>query len=129
MDLDHLTGEAIGGWQHVVQSIETLLSTRIDTRVFRREFGSRVPEHIDAPMNDQTVLSLYVAAAEAIEIWEPRFEPRSVVLEAGPDGHAQLRLDGVYLPRGHLGDTSVATDGERAIRLTAASDGSWRNAA
>jgi phage baseplate assembly protein W len=63
MDLNHETGAAVEGWDHVVQSIQTILTTRLNSRVFRREFGSEVPALVDAPMNDANVLALYVAVA------------------------------------------------------------------
>ena len=73
MDLDLATGGAISGWPHVVQSIETLLSTPRGTRVFRRDFGSELLAHLDGPQSEAGLMGLYVALAEALEIWEPRF--------------------------------------------------------
>ncbi|WP_068305290.1 GPW/gp25 family protein [Pararhodobacter sp. CCB-MM2] len=117
MDLDHETGGAITGWDGVMQSILTILSTPLDTRVFRREFGSKVPELIDAPMNDAGILALYVAVAEALEKWEPRFELTDVTLEGAATGVLTLSLSGNYRPRAHLGDLSSVLDETRAVRI------------
>lgn len=103
--INRRTGKVLTDWEHVVQSLEVILTTRVVTRVMRREFGSDVPKLIDAPANDLSLLLFYVTAAEAIDLWEPRFELLEVNFEAaGPDGKTALLLMGNYLPRGHLGD-------------------------
>ncbi|MFV0385662.1 GPW/gp25 family protein [Paracoccus sp. (in: a-proteobacteria)] len=117
MDLNHDTGGAIDGWAHVVQSIQTILSTRRNTRVFRREFGSEVPALVDAPMNEASILALYVAVAEALERWEPRFELTDVAVDAAAKGVIVMRLTGNYRPDAHRGDLSTAAGGTRTIRL------------
>jgi hypothetical protein len=95
----------LSGVDHVLQSIGVILTTRPGTRVERRAFGSDIPGLIDQPMNEQTILSMFVAAAEAIDRWEPRFRLTHVdVPKAGPDGALRLAIEGYYLPGGHLGD-------------------------
>jgi len=42
------TGRASGGLQHLYQSIAKILTTPVGTRVKRREFGSELPELVDA---------------------------------------------------------------------------------
>lgn len=59
-------------------------------------------------MNDATILQVFVACAEAIQKWEPRFRlDRVTIGEAGADGKIGLNLFGTYYPRGHLGDFTV----------------------
>ncbi len=118
MDLNHDTGGSVEGWDHVVQSILTVLSTRLNTRVFRREFGSEVPSLIDAPMNEAGILSLYVAVAEALGRWEPRFELTDVSVDASANGIVTMVLTGNYRPNAHRGDLSTVEDGNRAVRVT-----------
>jgi len=65
MDLNHTSGGIVEGWTSVVQSMQTILTTRINTRPFLRAFGSEVPELIDAPLNEISLMELYVAVAEA----------------------------------------------------------------
>lgn len=101
------TFEPLGGWDHVVQSINDILTTQVGERVMRRDYGSRIPELIDKPMNQETILDLYVATYEAIDRWEPRFQIEHVTLvEGNPDGRATLECIGIWFPRGHLGDFS-----------------------
>ncbi len=66
------TGEPISEEAHIAQSIVDILTTRIGTRVMRRDYGSLVPELIDQPANEANRLRLYAASAVAIMQWEPR---------------------------------------------------------
>jgi len=129
MDLNHDTGGVVEGWDSVVQSIQTILATRLNTRVFRRDFGSEVPALVDAPMNDANVLALYVAVAGALENWEPRFELSDVQIEGAADGIITMVLSGVYHPNAHLGDLSTVRDETRAIRIQQDRVDNWRLAA
>ncbi|MCP8687752.1 GPW/gp25 family protein [Marinobacterium sedimentorum] len=65
---------------HVRQSIADILTTPIGSRVMRRDYGSLIPDLIDAPLNQATVLRLYAATAGAIMRWEPRFRISSIAL-------------------------------------------------
>ena len=129
MDLNHHTGGSVEGWAHVVQSIETILVTRLNTRVFARAFGSDVPALVDAPMNDVNVMALYVSIAEAIERWEPRFELTDIQLQAGHNGVISIELSGTYRPNAHLGDLTTVTDETQAIRIQADRVDNWSIAA
>lgn len=129
MDLDHVTGGAISGWDHVAQSIQTLLATRLNTRVFRRDFGSDVPGMIDAPMNDATILTLYVAVAEALARWEPRFDLTDIGIEGSADGRITLTLQGNYTPEGHKGDLSRVDGAAQTIRVVRDRVDNWSLAA
>ncbi len=102
------TGKPLSGWDHVVQSIRVILTTMIGTRVMRREFGSELMALVDAPMTDRVVLAVYVATANALARWEPRFRLTSVeIMSPEASGQISLRLFGNYYPRGHLGDFST----------------------
>lgn len=118
--MDRRTGKVLTGWAHVVQSIEDILTTRVMTRVMRRDYGSNVPKLVDAPMNQGSLLRLYVAIADALEQWEPRFRLTHVTFTAaGADGAAEIALAGIYYPRGHLGDfTPERYAGEELARVT-----------
>lgn len=125
MDFDHHSGAPIFGWAHVVQSIETILATRINTRVFMRQFGSEIPAMVDMPMNDANILALYVAVAEAIDQWEPRFELTDVSLSPSAAGVMALQLKGNHLPNAHLGDDTVITDETQVIRVLGSRVDNW----
>jgi hypothetical protein len=116
--LNRRTGQVLTDWAHVVQSIEDILTTRVGTRVLRRQYGSDVPGLIDAPMTDASLLAFYVAAATALALWEPRFSLREIAFTAaGQDGKASLRLTGIYIPRGHKGDMTPAGASARTLLL------------
>ncbi|AUQ89402.1 MULTISPECIES: GPW/gp25 family protein [Phaeobacter] len=129
MDLNHDTGGTVEGWAHVVQSIQTILSTRINTRVFRREFGSEVPGLVDAPMNEANILALYVAVAEALERWEPRFELTDVQVEGAATGAITMTLTGNHRPRAHVGDLTTVDDETRTVRVLRDRVDNWSLAA
>src|SRR5690606_36185842 len=99
------TGAPLSDWEHVEQSLACILTTPIGSVVMLREFGSHLFDLIDAKMIQRNVLALYVAAAVAIDRWEPRFRlTHAGVINASPDGKILLVLRGIYSPRGHLGD-------------------------
>lgn len=125
MDLNHHTGATVEGWADVLQSVENILLTRLNTRVFVRQFGSEVPAMVDMPMNDENVMALYVSVADAIDRWEPRFELTNVALSAGADGVIALQLEGNHLPNAHLGDETVVNDEAQIIRVQTTRVDNW----
>ena len=68
------TGEAISGDAHLAQSILDILTTPVGTRVMLRDYGSDLPAILDQPMNGEMLVDAYLAAAEALDRWEPRIE-------------------------------------------------------
>lgn len=97
---DANTGKSLGGIAHLRQSIRDILTTPIGSRVMRREYGSRLFELVDAPMNRDTITDIYAATAEAIMRWEPRFEVTQVQIADAEPGRVELDLIGNYLPDG-----------------------------
>ncbi|WP_122299107.1 GPW/gp25 family protein [Pseudomonas syringae] len=92
------TGGAIDTLNHIRQSLTDILSTRIGTRVMRREYGSLIPELIDQPANAGTQLRLYAATAMAVMLWERRISLSRVVFsDVTQQGQAQLDLEGTVL--------------------------------
>lgn len=96
------TGKTLGGIDHLRQSIRDILTTPIGSRVMRREYGSRLFQLVDAPMNRSTLLDIYAATAEAIAKWEPRFKLQSVVATNAAPGQVTLDVTGLYLPDGQV---------------------------
>ena len=92
--LNRHTALEIEGDAHLAQSISVILSTPIGSRVLRRDFGSNLPRLIDAPINGETVVDLYLATAEALEKWEPRFQLTRVQIADARSGHVELVLMG-----------------------------------
>ncbi len=77
------TGRATTGLAHLSQSITKILTTPPGTRLARRDFGSGLPELVDAPNNDTTRVRLYAATATALMQWEPRLHLTRVQLSTG----------------------------------------------
>lgn len=77
---------------HLNQSIADILTTPIGTRVMRPEYGSRLPDLIDAPMNKSWKLKVYAAAAEALDKWEPRIRLEKVAVDAVSAGKAEITV-------------------------------------
>lgn len=128
--IDRRTGKVLTGWAHVVQSIEDILTTLVLTRLMRRLYGSNAPKLIDAPMNTSSLLALYVAIAEALDAWEPRYELKNVAFAAASaDGAATIALAGIYYPNGHKGDRAPDNGEERAVSLVQMNESLWRAAA
>lgn len=86
------TGAALSGDAHIAQSVRDILTTPVGSRVMRREYGSEVPNLIDAPLNPETQARFYAAVAEALRLWEPRITLQSVRIAplSAIDGQAGL---------------------------------------
>lgn len=92
------TGGAIGDLDLISQSVTDILTTRIGTRVMRREYGSLLPELVDHPFNDATRLRVYAATVMALMRWEPRISLNRVqFLGANLQGQSVLDLDGTLV--------------------------------
>ncbi len=98
--IDATNGKSLSGLDHLRQSIIDILTTPIGTRVMRREYGSRLFDLIDRPMNRETIIEIYAAAAEAIDRWEPRFKLERVQAVSVEPGRVELELTGDYVPNG-----------------------------
>lgn len=94
------TGRSLSGIDHLRQSLRDILTTPIGTRVMRRDYGSRLHELIDAPMNNATLVEFYAATAEAVARWEKRFKLTRVQAISAAPGRVVLDLHGEYLPTG-----------------------------
>lgn len=105
-------GKPLEGLDHLRQSIRDILTTPVGSRVMRRDYGSRLFQLVDAPLNRRTIADLYAATIEALLRWEPRIIPRRVQVEASSAGRAVLTLEATYAPDGQ----AVLVDG---ITITA----------
>lgn len=102
MGMNAATGRHLSGSAHISQSIGTILSTPLGSRVMRRDFGSVIPALIDQPLNRATVLRLYSAAVVAIQQWEPRVRVGNVSRTMGDEGRFTLEIS---LTRTDTGET------------------------
>lgn len=94
--VDRSTGKHLGGLDHLRQSVEDILRTRIGTRVMRRDYGSRLPELIDAPLTPETLLDIYAAVHEAVRRWEPRLRLTRVRAATAQPASLTVDLVGFY---------------------------------
>ncbi|MFM0181760.1 GPW/gp25 family protein [Paraburkholderia aspalathi] len=105
------TGRATAGLAHLYQSIDKILTTPIGTRIARRDFGSELPDLVDAPNNGTTRVRLYAAAATALMRWEPRLTLTRVQLSTDASetfaGVQVLDIEGTTTVSGDLVSTSV----------------------
>lgn len=91
--MDRTTGRRLTRADHIKQSVEVICTTRLNSRVMRRDFGSDAPDLLDQPGNGEAVLSRYVAIAGALDAWEPRVALSGFTLTSmSPDGQASIEV-------------------------------------
>lgn len=96
--MNRINGGALTELQHITQSVEDILTTRLGTRIARREYGSLLPELIDQPQNASTRLRLIAATAMALMNWEPRISIARVQFNLNDlSGRSVLEIDGVLV--------------------------------
>ncbi|MCP3942237.1 MAG: baseplate assembly protein W [Desulfobacteraceae bacterium] len=100
--MNAVTGKDLAGLEHLRQSIADILGTPIGTRVMRRDYGSRLPDLIDAPMTPELTVEIFAATAEALDRWEPRIKLSRVQVVNAVAGQLVIDLSGIYLPEGKL---------------------------
>ena len=95
------TGKHLDGMEHLRQSITDILRTPIGTRVMRRDYGSKIPDLIDAPMTQENVIEIYAEIGKALARWEPRFRLTNVrIISINDLGQIELELTGNYIVNG-----------------------------
>ena len=60
------TGKTISEIAHIKQSITNILTTPIGSRIMRRDYGSRLFERIDQPINGDLIAEIYSDVVEAL---------------------------------------------------------------
>ncbi|QCA04861.1 GPW/gp25 family protein [Pantoea vagans] len=79
------TGKRLSGSAHLRQSVSDILTTPIGSRVLIRDYGSELPDLVDAPRDDLTRLRIIAATAKALVRWEPRLQVTRVVVSLPED--------------------------------------------
>ncbi len=92
------TGKHLSGLDHLSQSVRDILTPPVGSRVMRRDYGSRLYQLVDAPINQNILLELYAATAEALSRWEPRLKLQRVHARSARPGCVVLELTGEYMP-------------------------------
>jgi phage baseplate assembly protein W len=99
VDVDRETGLFIQGWERCKQSIITILTTRLNTRLMRLWWGSAFLDAQDRPGNEEVIMRSIFAAIVSINKYEPEFKINRVTIdEFGPDGAITITVTGTYLP-------------------------------
>ncbi len=91
--MDAATGKPLSGLAHLEQSVRDILTTRVGTRVMRREYGCALSDWLDGPIGAETRAAIAAAVAEALARWEPRATALRVQVEAASEGAVQLSVD------------------------------------
>lgn len=102
MGMNAETGRELTGLEHLKQSIADILNTPIGSRVMRRDYGSRLFELIDAPLNRGTLVDIYAATAEALMKWERRLIVSAVDMTSAQLGQITLKITGKYILDGKI---------------------------
>lgn len=95
------TGKALSGIAHLKQSVQDILTTSVGERVMRRDYGSRLPDLIDAPVSRTLFVDIHIAVADALSRWEPRLQLIRIevsLLDDASRGRLAFRLTGNYRP-------------------------------
>jgi hypothetical protein len=98
--MDAGSGKSLADIEHLHQSVRDILTTPLGSRVMRRDYGSRLFELVDRPIDPALLVELYAATAEALAKWEPRLKVESVQAGAVSGGKISLALTGRYRPTG-----------------------------
>jgi uncharacterized protein len=131
--MNRYTGQLIQGWEHVQQSMTIIFQTPYHERVLRRWVGSFVPMILGESMLPRIITRFFWAISTALDLWEPGYRFNRVyfmgnalqtwsgadptvasaasigVAELVRQGQAIFRYDGQWIPRGHLGNFTPAT--------------------
>jgi phage baseplate assembly protein W len=110
--IDRRTGTFVDNLGHAYQGVEVILSTRLGSRIMRREFGGGIVELLGRLVTPALFAAFQQLLATAIDLWEPRFHVRRITTNGSANelrlGHVGLTIEADYRPRGHLGDFTVA---------------------
>lgn len=94
--MDAITGKAIDGTDHLVQSIRDILTSPLGSRTMRRDYGSLLFSLIDQPLNAATLMLMRAATAVALRQWEPRLKISRVTLSGDfAKGRAAIGITGI----------------------------------
>lgn len=133
--MDRKTGRLLIGWEHVRQSMSVILMTRFHERVLRRYVGSFVPHILGESAVPRIITRFFWAICSAIELWEPNYRIARIRIQKRDDetsltsaeelrhGHMTNRVEGIYRPRGHLGD--FTPEQRRSAGLVGRGSGLW----
>ncbi len=92
--MDRNTGRLLDGRDHLIQSIGDIVSTRLDTRVLRRWYGSDLPGLIDAPIHDGAAADFVYAVADSLGRFEDRIVVSRIAFAQPAQGRMVITVEG-----------------------------------
>ena len=106
--IDERTGRILTGWDHVVQSLATIWTTRLKERVMRHDFGSNLRAWLAEDLTPATALGIYADLIVATHRHEPEYRVRTMqFVLASREGGLGIRHAGIYYPEGRLGNYGI----------------------
>lgn len=93
LGMDPDTGLTLTGLDHIRMSIRKILTTPVGSCVERRDFGSRLPDLVDRPLNDVGIMQAVAASAQAIIAWETRIALKSLALNQDATAPTTLTIE------------------------------------
>ncbi|MFK7827914.1 MAG: GPW/gp25 family protein [Oligoflexales bacterium] len=91
--------------EQVKRSIHDVLTTPKGSRCMNREYGSRLFDLVDEPINK---IDIYAAVTEAIERYVTRFVIKKVICTAPTPGALEIEIEGIYTTRNQRLKTIVS---------------------
>lgn len=101
--MDARTGKNLSGDEHIRQSVSDILGTPLGARIMLRDYGSRLFDLIDHPINSQTTVEIISATAEALAKWEPRISLNHVSVTRPAAGQLSISIKYTYTDTGQAG--------------------------
>lgn len=95
--MDRRTGKPLAGIDHLRQSIEDILTTRIGSRRMRPGYGSNLYLYVDMPITEGWKGAVAAEAIRALKAWEPRISISRIRAVAVVQGQITLQITGDYL--------------------------------
>jgi phage baseplate assembly protein W len=105
--MDRQTGQPISGIQHLRQSIADILGTPLGSRRLRPEYGSKLRQFVDLPVNEGWKSAVQAEVARTLGRWEPRLKLERVRVVAVIGGRIDLQLVGQYEGASDMLEVSV----------------------
>lgn len=101
--IDAQTGQMLGGFAHVEQSLDKIITTMISERVMREWVGNPGTKLLGENGTERFVLAWVTIIWTLVELYEPRFKIRRFQPnEITRVGSIDLTIVGDYRPYAHL---------------------------
>lgn len=76
--MDRHTGALISGQSYLVQRVQDVVTTRVGTRIIRRQYGGSLPDLVDRKVVPATFTRAAAAIAATLMQWVPDFKIRRI---------------------------------------------------